>query len=724
MPDSKPELSENVSLAQEQQPTMPVPQDLLDPALYINRELSLLEFQRRVLGEARDEHNPLLERVKFLAIVDSNLEEFFMVRVGGLRMQRAAGVMDLSIDGHTPAQQLAEIRKVAMKLMQESRAYWNAVLVPALNKNGIRIMNYKDLTENQCDAISRYFSEYIYPVLTPLAYDTGHPFPHISNLSLNLAVMLKDKDGTRRFARLKVPSSLPPLVPLKRSSGGVRRNGTVPFSHYFVPLEQVIVANLDKLFPGLEVEEAYPFHVTRNAEYQIQELEALDLLDMMEESVRRRRFGQVVRLLVTEKMPKNIRAILQDNLRVDNNDVYVLDMPLRLSGLMQLVKLERYDLKDKPFVPATPAILRGTGDDNPEAVFSAIRQGEILLHHPYDSFAPVVNFLRAAARDPDVLTIKQTLYRVGNNSPVVQALLEAVRDYGKQVAVLVELKARFDEESNIGWCKMLEQEGVHVTYGLTGLKTHSKVALVVRREGDHIRRYMHLGTGNYNHITAQTYEDLSLFTADDAIGADTTDLFNYLTGYSYKADYQKLLVAPINLRARLEELIRREIELQKKGEQGYMILKVNAIVDKPMIALLYEASQAGVKMDLIVRSMCSLRPGIKHLSENIRVISVVGRFLEHSRIYYFHNGGDERVYMGSADLMPRNLNERVEVLFPVEDPRYIRYVRDDILATYLADNMKARLMSADGSYKHLTPGKAADVNVQESLINLSRYLNP
>lgn len=723
MPDPHAELSENVSLAQEQ-PTQPVPQDLLDPSLYINRELSLLEFQRRVLDEAKDERNPLLERVKFLAIVDSNLEEFFMVRVGGLRMQKSAGVMDLSIDGHTPVQQLAEIRKVAVKLLQESRAYWNAVLVPALDKQGIRIMNYKDLTDRQRDTVGRHFSEYIFPVLTPLAFDTGHPFPHISNLSLNLAVLLRDKDGNRRFARLKVPSSLPPLVPLKRSSGGVRKNGTVPYSHYFVPLEQVIVANLDKLFPGLEVEEAHSFHVTRNAEYQIQELEALDLLDMMEESVRRRRFGQVVRLLITEKMPKNIRAILQDNLRVDNNDVYVLDMPLQLSGLMQLAKLERYDLKDKPFVPVTPTVLRGVADDSRDSIFSLIQQGGIMLHHPYDSFTPVVNFLRTAARDPDVLTIKQTLYRVGNNSPVVQALLEAVRDYGKQVAVLVELKARFDEESNIGWSKMLEQEGVHVTYGLTGLKTHSKVALVVRREGDRIRRYVHLGTGNYNHITAQIYEDLSLFTADEAIGADATDLFNYLTGYSYKADYQKLLVAPINLRARLEELIRREIELQKQGEQGYMILKVNAIVDKPVIALLYEASQAGVKMDLIVRSMCSLRPGIKNLSENIRVISVVGRFLEHSRIYYFRNGGDERIYMGSADIMPRNLNERVEVLFPVEDPRHIRYLRDDILATYLADNVKARLMNADGTYRHLTPGKAAEVNVQESLINLSRYLNP
>lgn len=719
------ELSENISAAQGQAAAEPsAPKDLLDPTLYINRELSQLEFNRRVFDEAKDERNPLLERIKFLAIVDSNLEEFFMVRVGGLLMQKNAGITDLSIDGHTPAQQLAEIRRTAMRLMQDSREYFNKNLLPDLDKHGIRILNYKDLTEHQRENADRYFSENIFPVLTPLAYDPGHPFPHISNLSLNLAVMMRDKDGTRRFARVKVPSSLPPLVPLKRSSGGVRRDGTAPYSHYFVWLLQVIVANLGKLFPGLEIEEAYPFHVTRNADMQIQELEALDLLDMMEESVRRRRFGRVVRLVVTEKMPRAIRNILQENLRVDDNDVYVLDAPLVLSSLMQLTRVERYDLKDKPFAPVTPLVLRSSEEDDLRGIFNAIGQGPILLHHPYDSFAPVVNFLRSAARDPDVLAIKQTLYRVGKNSPVVQALLEAVRDYGKQVAVLVELKARFDEESNIGWSKMLEQEGVHVTYGLLGLKTHSKIALVVRREGDHIHRYVHLGTGNYNHLTAQIYEDLSLFTDDEAICADATDLFNYLTGYSYKADYQKLLVAPINMRARLEELIRREMELQKKGEQGYIILKANSVADKPLIALLYEASQAGVKIDMIVRGICCLRPGIKGVSENIRVISVVGRFLEHSRIYYFRNGGKERVFMGSADIMPRNLNERVEVLFPVEDPRLIRHVRDDILATYLLDNVKSRLMQGDGSCKRVNPVDKNEINAQESFINLARLLNP
>lgn len=698
--------------------------DLLDPSLYINRELSLLEFQRRVLDEAKDERNPLLERIKFLAIVDSNLEEFFMVRVGSLRMQKNAGISELSIDGHTPARQLVEIRKVAMVLMQESREYLMQTLIPELDKNGIRILNYKELTETQRENADRYFCENIFPVLTPLAYDPGHPFPHISNLSLNLAVIVQDKEGNRRFARLKVPTSLPALVPLRRSSGGLRKDGTSPHSHYFVWMVQVIEANLGRLFPGMEIIESYPFHVTRNADVQIQELEALDLLDTMEEGVRRRRFGQVVRLLVTEKMPRLIRDILEDNLKVSANDVYVLKPPLALSPIMHLTKIERYDLKDKLFTPATPAILRIRPDEETQSIFSIIREGNILLHHPYDSFAPVVEFLLAAARDPDVLTIKQTLYRVGQNSPVVKALLEAVREHQKQVAVLVELKARFDEESNIGWAKMLEQEGVHVTYGLLGLKTHSKIALVVRREGDHIRRYVHLGTGNYNHVTAQIYEDLSLFTADEAIGSDATDLFNYLTGYSNKSDYHKLLVAPINLRSRLEEMIIDEIKQHKKDGQGHIIFKTNAVVDKPTIALLYEASQAGVKIDLLVRGMCSLRPGVKGLSENIRVISILGRFLEHSRIYYFRNGGNECIYMGSADIMPRNLNERVEVLFPIEDARMVRHVRDNILATYLDDNVKARLMLSDGSYKRLTPGNMPEVIAQETFINLAHILNP
>ena len=473
----------------------------------------------------------------------------------------------------------------------------------------------------------------------------------------------------------------------------------------------------------MKVVEAHAFHVTRNADFEIQELEASDLLETMEENVRKRRFGDVVRLIVHENMPSYIKDILIHNLKMDSNDVYEMDTPLDLRSLMQLTKIDRYDLKDKPFVPFTPNSLKHNNEILDTSIFSAIRQSNIMLHHPYDSFIPVVDFLRTAARDPNVLAIKQTLYRVGGNSPIVQALLEARRDYGKQVAVLVELKARFDEESNIEWAKLLEQEGVHVTYGLLGLKTHSKIALVVRKEGEHIRRYVHLGTGNYNHITAQLYEDIGMFTCDPEIGADATDLFNYLTGYSLKEDYCKLVVAPLNMREHFEKLIREEMKYQAKGEQGHIIFKMNALVDKPMISLLYEASLAGVKIDLIIRSICCLRPGVEGLSENIRVISVLGRFLEHSRIYYFRHGGNEKVLMGSADLMSRNLNRRIEVLFPVEDAEMVRHVREDILESYLCDNFKARVMQPDGSYVHLSPGEKEPIrNVQEQFI-LHRYLS-
>jgi polyphosphate kinase len=686
--------------------------DLGDPKLYINRELSLLEFQRRVLEEAQDEANPLLERVKFLSIVASNLDEFFMIRMAGLRKQVAAGVVDLPPDGLTPAEQIAAIRKVAQHLMVQTRDCLRKVLLPQLDAAGIHILNYDQLNERQRANVDNYFHQVVFPVLTPLAFDPGHPFPHISNLSLNLAVLIRNK--REHFARIKVPTSLPRLVPIKRSSGSHRRDGTVPRHHYFVWLEQLIAANLDDLFPGMEVVEAHPFRVTRDADMMIQELEAFDLLETIEQSVRQRRFGSVVRVTLNKDMPLHIRDILVENLEMDRNDVYTLDGPLGISNLMSLYQVDRYDLKDPTLLPQLPPPFnRENYDGN---IFAAIRQGDILLHHPYDSFTPVVDFLRAAVKDPDVLAIKMTLYRVGRNSPVVRALLEA-REQSKQVAVLVELKARFDEESNIGWARALEREGVHVVYGLLGLKTHSKVALVVRKEGDHIRRYIHLSTGNYNAVTAQLYEDIGMFTCDEDIGADATDLFNYLTGYSAKKDYRKLLVAPINLRARLTELIEREIQHQSRGVQGHLIFKINSLVDKQIIQLLYRASQAGVKVDLLVRGICCLRPGLEGVSENIRVISVVGRFLEHSRIYYFHNGGQEQVYLGSADLMPRNINSRVEVLFPVEEPRLIRYLRQDVLAEYFLDNLKARQMQPDGSY--LSPqrdSKDKPISVQSILI--------
>jgi polyphosphate kinase len=676
--------------------------DLNDPKYYLNRELSQLDFQWRVLEEAMDERNPLLERLKFLAIVDSNLSEFFMVRVGGLRLQKDAGVSNTSADGMSPARQLAAIRKESLTLMQACRDLLKTRLLPALASVGIRVLNHSDLTVRQKQTVDGYFDEVIFPVLTPLAVDSGHPFPFISNLSVNLAVLIKDKEGRQRFARVKVPTTLPQLVPVKRSSSGVRRDGTPPHDYIFVWLSQLIIANLHKLFSGMEVVEAHPFHVTRNADFEIQDWEADDLLETMEESVRKRRFGEVVRLMVNNKMPTYIREFLAENLKTDASNIYVVDNPLVLSSLMQLTKIERHDLKDRPFSPTLPQALRFRGDaDDSGAIFAAIRQEDILIHHPYDSFSAVIDFLKAAARDENVLAIKQTLYRTGSNSPVIKTLLSAGRDYGKQVAVLVELKARFDEESNIGWAKILEQEGVHVTYGLPGLKTHCKIALVVRREGDHIRRYVHLATGNYNHVTAQLYEDFGMFTCDDDIGADTTDLFNFLTGYSAKADYRKLLVAPINLRQRLEELINQEIDHARHGHEAHLIFKINHLIDPPMIAHLYRASQAGVKVDLILRGMCCLKPGIKGVSENIRVISTLGRYLEHSRIYYFFNGGREQIYMGSADLMQRNLNRRVEVLFPVESEKLIRHLRDAILETYLTDNTQARLMQPDGSYRRM-----------------------
>lgn len=694
-------------------------ESLDDPQLYINRELSMLEFQRRVLEEAKDPDTPLLERAKFLSILGSNLDEFFMVRVGGLKMQHDAGLLDLSMDGLTPAQQLAEIRKEALQIMQEAHESWTKDLMPTLNKKGVHIYEYDKLPARRLKQVQEYFEEIVYPVLTPLAFDPGHPFPHISNLSLNLAVVIRDKDGQEHFARVKVPSSLPRLVPLKRSSGGVRKDGTVPYHHYFVWLEQVMAQNLDRLFPGMEIVEAYPFRVTRNADIVIQEWEASDLLETMEESVRRRRFGTVVRLTVDHAMPGYIRKILIENLRMDEKDVYTLDDPIGMRDLIQLYDVDRHDLKESSIAPSIPDAFRGdTHDGN---IFAMIRQRDLLLHHPYESFTPVTDFIRRAAKDPNVLAIKMTLYRVGLNSPVVRALLEARREYGKQVAVLVELKARFDERSNIDWARKLEQEGVHVVYGLIGLKTHSKILLVVRKEGGMIRRYVHLGTGNYNHITARLYEDIGLFTCNEEIGADASDLFNYLTGYSAKSDYRKLLVAPINMRERMRELIAREVELHKKKKNGHLIFKMNSLVDKGIIQQLYKASQAGVKIDLLVRGICCLRPQVKGLSETIHVISIVGRFLEHSRVFYFHNGGKPEVFLGSADLMPRNLNRRVEVLFPIEDPLLIKRIHEDVLEYYLLDNVKGRLMLPDGTYKRRKPADGDPIiNSQLGLLERMR----
>lgn len=687
----------------------------LPSELFINRELSLLEFQRRVLDEALDERNPLLERLKFLAIFGSNMDEFFMVRVSGIRKQVEARIMEVFPDGLTPPEVLAATRKVSLDLYSKALHFFNKKLIPRLDKVGVHFADYHKLSKGQLEKVDEYFHEIVYPVLTPLALDPGHPFPHISNLSLNLAIVVRDKKGNEKFARLKVPDTLPRLIPVKRSSGGVRKDGTIPHHHYFVWLEQVIMANLQGLFPGLEVVAAYPFRIIRDADVEIQEIEADDLLETMQQSIRRRKFGSVVQVEIHEDMPAPVRDLLIDNLEIRHTDVYILSAPLGLSSLWQIYNnVERHDLKYPVYHPSIPRVFQNimmAGD-----IFETIRRENILLHQPYDSFNPVIDFLKAAARDPDVLAIKQTLYRVGQNAPVVEALLEA-SERGKQVAVLVELKARFDEESNIGWAKMLEQMGVHVVYGLVGLKTHCKVTMVVRKEGERIRRYLHLGTGNYNAVTSRIYEDIGIFTCDDDIGSDVTDLFNYLTGYSTKQDFKKLLVAPINLRSGLEKLVQREIEHAKAGRHAHLIFKVNAIVDPQFIELLYEASQAGVKVDLLVRGMCCLRPGLKGVSDNIRVISIVGRYLEHSRIYYFHNDGKEEIYMGSADLMTRNHDHRVEVVFPVEKPEHIHYLRHGMMAIYLSDNTRARIMKPDGTYTWLkAPSDDKVVDVQEWLM--------
>jgi len=660
------------------------------PELYINPHLSLLAFQRRVLEEAQDETNPLLERVKFVSILGSNIDEFFMVRVAGLWQQIETRTTEISMDGRPPGEQLELIRQEVTGLTVQLYDLWRERLMPQLKNAGIYILDLDELNAQQKTALDDYFSRIVYPVLTPLAFDQGRPFPHISNLSLNIAAVINNGDGIERFARVKVPDLLSQLVPVPSEAGELA----------FVWLEQVIIANLGMLFPEMEIVEAYVFHVTRDAELAIQELETDDILESVQEAVWARRFRDAVRLQVNTIMPQKIVDLLTANLELDQNDVYRVDGPVDLSRTKALLSIDRPALKDKPFTPYTPHGLSFAA--GPE-MFAAIQLSDILLHYPYESFQPFVDFLRLAAQDPEVLAIKMTLYRVGRNSPIVEALLDASQN-GKQVAVLVELKARFDEESNIEWAQKLEREGVHVVYGLLGLKVHAKLAMAVRREGDAIRRYVHLGTGNFNPATARTYTDLGLFTCDEEIGADISDLFNHLTGYSAKKSYRKLLVAPHSLRSGLERLIRSEIERHKRNRDGYIILKMNALEDPGMIRILYEASQAGVKIDLIVRGVCSLRPGVPGVSETISVRSIMGRFLEHSRIFYFYNGGNERVYAGSADMMPRNLNRRVEVLFPIEDRRMIRRLRDRILAKYLEDEAGAHIMQPDGTYTRATAG--------------------
>lgn len=689
---------------------------LESPELYINRELSLLEFQKRVLEQAQDPENPLLERVKFLSIVSSNLDEFFMVRVAGLQGQAASGTQEASVDGLPAAIQLQLIRQEVRRLVEEIQDLLRDTLLPALEREGIRISDISSLPPVERSAMDSYFLQNVFPVLTPLAFDPGRPFPHISSGSLNLAVVVGDNQGTENFARVKVPDSLPRLVPVISGSRQAKISKSSKSERTFVWLEQLITANLQLLFPGMEIVEAYPFRVTRDAEVAIQELESDDLLESVEEAMRQRRFSSVVRLQVDANVSEKILEILASNLPIDKQDVYRIRGSIGLGRLMELYALDRPDLKDKPFLPSIPPSF---GADADEDMFSVIRREDILLHHPYDSFQPVVEFLLEAARDPNVLAIKVTLYRVGHNSPIVAALLEAI-EQGKQVSALVELKARFDEESNIEWARTLEDAGVHIVYGLVGLKVHSKVALVVRREGEDIRRYVHLGTGNYNPVTARVYTDFGFLTCNEQIADDVTYFFNALTGYSRKNEPHELLVAPVNLRQRLEKLILREIALQEKGEPGHLIFKMNALEDPEMIRLLYRASQAGVKVDLLIRGLCCLRPLVSGFSDNIRVSSIVGRFLEHSRVYYFRNGGAEDIYLGSADLMRRNLSHRVEILFPVGNPKLVRRLKD-ILNIQLADEKKSHDLQSDGHYiRSCKSGKPEAIDSQLRLLTHER----
>ena len=661
--------------------------DLRDPSLYINRELSSIEFNRRVLHETQADH-PLLERVKFLSIFHSNMDEFFMVRVSGLKQQFKLGLTPTAADGLLPREQLATIYRTLTQLFSEANGIWRDQLHPQLAENNIHVLRYDELSKSQRNKLRVYFEREIFPVLTPFASDPSRPFPHISNLSLNLAIQVRDpKTGDLRFARVKVPPPLPRLVPLKRFDPDQL---STPAVQKFVWSEEVIGANLDRLFPGMEIVAAYPFRVTRNSDMELQEEEADDLLLMMEENLRQRHFGTVVRLELDESMSPAVRNILMSNLEVDSYDVYTTNGPLGLSSVSELHRLERPDLKDKPFTPRTPPSLQNLRG----SVFSVLGQRDILLHHPYDSFSPVVNLLESAADDPDVLAIKTTLYRVGSNPPVLQALKKA-RLNNKQVAAVVELKARFDEETNIHWAQELESVGVHVAYGLIGLKTHCKVTLIVRREREGIMRYVHLSSGNYNSVTARQYTDIGFMTTDEDMADDASDLFNFLTGYSRQEEYRKFLVAPVTIRPKLLEMIRRETEL---GHKGRIIFKCNSLVDSEIIRHLYKASQAGVKIDLIIRGICGLRPGIEGISDNIQVMSIVGRFLEHSRIYYFFNNGDPALYMGSADLMPRNLDRRVEVLFPIEDPAMRTYLVEEILAVCLRDTAKSYILQSDGRY--------------------------
>jgi polyphosphate kinase len=671
--------------------------DLADPSLYINRQISWLAFNERVLDQALSTNWPLLERVKFLSIYFSNLDEFFMIRVSGLHEQLESGAVELSPDGLTAKQQLTQISQIARRHLEAASKLLSAELLPALTEQGVHLRDWKSLDTDTRRAARTYFRKSVFPVLTPLAVDPGHPFPFLSNLSLCLAVEARDPETKdRRFALVKVPEILPRFLPL----ASLDPDHPLPAatgSFQFLPLEQLIAANLDDLFPGMDILGWHPFRVTRDMDLAILEEEAHDLLSVVDREVRRRRFGACVRLEVDAGIPERVRRLLLEKLQIDEEDVYAASGPLGLAALMTIATLPRPDRRDAPFNPRVPDELA----DHTE-VFAAIRRGDILLHHPYDSFSPVLDFLRRAADDPQVLAIKMTLYRAGTNSEAVRALIRAAEN-GKQVAVCIELKARFDEENNIAWARALEHAGAHVFYGDAVMKTHAKMVLVVRREGEGVQRYVHLATGNYNAGTARIYTDLSLLTADPQLGDDASELFNSLSGFSKKSRYRKLAVAPIGLVDTLLAKIAEQAKLAREGKPAWIFAKLNSLVDGRVIQALYRASMAGVSIDLCVRGICCLRPGLPGVSENIRVFSIVGRFLEHERVFVFGAPGNQSCYLSSADWMPRNFQRRVEVLFPVESERLREQIRSEVIEPALGDTAGAYQMGADGVYTRRTP---------------------
>jgi polyphosphate kinase len=685
-------------------------EELKKTQLFFNRELSLLQFHARVLEEAMNQRNPLLERLKFLSIFSSNLDEFFMIRVSGLKEELDLGVTRLSADGLTPQQQLRELRDRIVPLVQKQARCLSEDILPKLKAGGLELASYNSLTRYEKQSLEEYFLEKVFPILTPLAVDPSHPFPYISPLSLNLGLMVEAPEGNAvalgnkhfepRFVRIKVPSVVPRLVPVGLSGSK------------FILLEDLIEGHIQSLFPGMNPGACYRFRVTRDADIEIREEEAQDLLSSIQEELRQRRFGTPVRLEVSNDMPAELIHYLSESLGLDESNVYKINGPLAIQELMELYDWDRPDLKDAPFVPHVPEWCA-----DPKNIFNAIKESDRLVHHPYDSYDCVTNFINEAVEDEDVVAIKICLYRTGPDSPIPPALIRA-SEQGKQVTTLIELKARFDEEHNIEWAQKLDQAGVHVVYGVVGLKTHGKLTLIVRREDGVLRRYVHVASGNYNPTTSCTYTDLGLFTADEAIGRDATELFNYLTGFSQQSSYRKLMVSPVSLRENLNALFDREIAHQNEGRPARIIAKFNRLADQQIIEKLYEVSRAGIHVDLIVRGICMLRPGVPGLSDNIRVRSIVGRFLEHSRVFYFANGGDEELYIGSADWMARNLKHRIEVVAPVRDSEAKRYLKEVLLDAYFRDNLKGRELQSDGSYVQL-PNDAGEFDSQIFFIGRS-----